>query len=99
MMRDAISEKKETISLVIKGMSCASCSARIENKVGSLEGVSSAKVNFAAETAKVEFNPEIIQAEQFPGEIQKLGFEVPLTRQVFFCRRNDLRLMCFQGRK
>lgn len=82
-MRDAISEKKETISLVIKGMSCASCSARIENKIGSLEGVSSAKVNFAAETAKVEFNPEIIQAEQFPGEIEKLGFEIPLTRQVF----------------
>ena len=78
-----ISEKKETISLVIKGMSCASCSARIENKVGSLKGVSSAKVNFAAETAKVEFNPEIIQAEQFPGEIEKLGFEVPLTSQIF----------------
>ena len=82
-MRDVISEKKETISLAIKGMSCASCSARIEKKVGGLEGVSSAKVNFASETATVEFNPEIIQAEQFPEEIKKLGFEVPFTRQVF----------------
>ncbi len=82
-MRDVISEKNETITLAVKGMSCASCSARIEKKVGGLEGVSSAKVNFAAEIATVEFDPGKIEAKQFPEEIKKLGFEVPATRQVF----------------
>ncbi|MBC8283927.1 MAG: copper-translocating P-type ATPase [Nitrospinae bacterium] len=82
-MQDTISPQAKTITLPVKGMSCASCSARIEKKVGELEGVSSAKVNFAAELATIDFNSEIIQAEQFPAEIQKLGFEVPATRQSF----------------
>jgi len=82
-MRDVISEKIETITLPVKGMSCASCSARIEKKVGELQGVSSAKVNLAAEMATVEFDPEIIRAEQFPEEIKKLGFEVPAVHETF----------------
>ncbi|MBT6718225.1 MAG: copper-translocating P-type ATPase [Nitrospina sp.] len=72
-----------SLTIPVKGMSCASCSARIEKKVGGLKGVSSAKVNFAAEIATVEFDSEKIQAEQFPLEIKKLGFEVPSTRQSF----------------
>ena len=82
-MRDVISEKNETIALPVKGMSCASCSARIEKKVGELDGVSLAKVNFAAEMATVEFDPEKIRAEQFPEEIKKLGFEVPSVHETF----------------
>ena len=81
-----ISEKNKTITLAIKGMSCNSCSARIEKKVGGLEGVSSARVNFAAEIATIEYDPKIIQAEQFPKEIQKLGFEVLSTRKAFMVR-------------
>ena len=67
-----ISEKNKTITLAVKGMSCNSCSARIEKKVGGLEGVSSARVNFAAEIATIDYDPKIIQAEQFPKEIENL---------------------------
>jgi len=81
-----ISEKNKTITLAVKGMSCNSCSARIEKKVGGLEGVSSARVNFAAEIATIEYDPEIIQVEQFSKEIQKLGFEVLSTRKVFMIK-------------
>ena len=81
-----ISEKNKTITLAIKGMSCNSCSARIEKKVGGLEGVSSTRVNFAAEIATIAYDPKIIQAEQFPKEIQKLGFEVLSTRKAFMVR-------------
>jgi Cu+-exporting ATPase len=82
-MRDVISKTNETIALPVKGMSCASCSARIEKKVGELDGVYLAKVNFAAEMATVEFDPEKISAEQFPEEIKKLGFEVPSVHETF----------------
>ena len=82
-MRDVISKKNETIALPVKGMSCASCSARIEKKVGELDGVSLAKVNFAAEMAIVEFDPKKLRAEQFPEEIKKLGFEVPSVNEIF----------------
>ena len=82
-MRAFILEKNKKVIMTVRGMSCASCSARIEKKIGGLEGVYYAKVNFANETAIVEFDPAIITAEQFPKEIQKLGFEIPATRQTF----------------
>ncbi len=45
------------MDLPITGMSCAACAARIEKGLGSVEGVSQATVNFAAEKATVFFDP------------------------------------------
>ena len=74
---------KENITLPVKGMSCASCSARIEKKVGELEGVISTHVNFAAAVASIEFDPQNISADQFPMVIEKLGFEVSRLSKIF----------------
>jgi P-type Cu+ transporter len=46
------------VELGIGGMTCASCSARIEKKLNKLEGVA-ATVNFATETAHVSFPAEV----------------------------------------
>jgi Cu+-exporting ATPase len=43
----------ETYTLDIEGMSCASCVARIEKALGKVDGVASATVNFATESATV----------------------------------------------
>ena len=82
-MPDHKSTNKENITLPVKGMSCASCSARIEKKVGELEGVDSVHVNFAAEVATIEFDPQKISASQFPKTIEKLGFKIPGLRRLF----------------
>ena len=82
-MPDHKSINKENITLPVKGMSCASCSARIEKKVGELEGVDSVHVNFAAEVATIEFDPQKISASQFPKTIEKLGFKIPGLRRLF----------------
>ena len=73
----------QNISLPVKGMSCASCSARIEKKVGELGGVSSVQVNFAAEVASIEFDSTKISASQFSPAIEKLGFQVPSRHETF----------------
>jgi Cu+-exporting ATPase len=44
-----------SVELVIGGMTCASCAARIEKKLNKLEGVS-ATVNYATEKAKVSYS-------------------------------------------
>ncbi len=77
------SRNKDNITLPVKGMSCASCSARIEKKVGELDGVVSTHVNFATEAATIEFDPQKISANQFPVTIERLGFEVPRKSTVF----------------
>ena len=46
--------------LAIGGMTCASCAARVEKKLGKLDGVT-ATVNFATEKARVSFPAAISQ--------------------------------------
>lgn len=65
------------ITLPIEGMTCASCSGRIERQLNKRDGVHSAAVNLAAETADVSFDPEVLSAEDIKRTIEKTGFSVP----------------------
>jgi Cu+-exporting ATPase len=75
--------KVQSINLPVKGMSCASCASRIEKKVGELEGVLKAGVNFGAEVAVIDFDAEKISPADVSRTIEKLGFEVPRMKKVF----------------
>ena len=46
----------KTISLQVTGLNCASCSARAEKALNAVEGVDSATVNLAAETAQITYS-------------------------------------------
>jgi Cu+-exporting ATPase len=46
-----------TVTLPLVGMSCASCASTIEKALTAVEGISEAAVNFAAEKAKVTYDP------------------------------------------
>ncbi|WP_405465737.1 heavy metal translocating P-type ATPase [Streptomyces jietaisiensis] len=46
------------VELLIGGMTCASCAARVEKKLNRMEGVT-ATVNYATEKAKVAYPPEV----------------------------------------
>lgn len=50
------SQNMDCIQLQIEGMTCASCSARVERTLNRLPEVSSAQVNLATETANIEMN-------------------------------------------
>ncbi len=45
-----------SVSLMIEGMSCASCVARIEKAIRAVPGVSDVAVNLATERAEVHFS-------------------------------------------
>ena len=64
-----------TLDLGITGMTCASCSARIEKVVGGLDGIRSMQVNLAAETGVVVFDPSTISKRQILEGIDRLGFK------------------------
>lgn len=51
-----------TTELELTGMTCASCANRIERKLNRLDGVS-ASVNYATETARVEFADSVTTAD------------------------------------
>ncbi|MFF3493456.1 heavy metal translocating P-type ATPase [Streptomyces sp. NPDC002795] len=60
------------LDLAIGGMTCASCSARIEKKLNRIEGVT-ATVNLATEQAKVSHAPGVTP-ESLIATITKLGY-------------------------
>jgi Cu+-exporting ATPase len=71
-------ESEVNLTLAISGMTCASCSARIEKAVGALPGVVSTQVNLAAETAQVRFRRGEIGQRLIRETINKLGFGATL---------------------
>jgi len=60
------------VELAIGGMTCASCSARIEKKLNRMDGVT-ATVNFATEKAKVSY-PEGIEVADLIATVEKAGY-------------------------
>jgi len=62
-------------------MHCASCANIIKNKVSKIEGVKSVDVNFATETANIEYKNNPINPEILNQSISNLGysFDVPET--------------------
>ncbi|MFI5060554.1 MAG: heavy metal translocating P-type ATPase, partial [Actinomycetales bacterium] len=60
------------LDLAIEGMTCASCVARVEKRLGRLHGVS-ASVNLATERARVVF-PVGLDPAALVAEVQKAGY-------------------------
>ena len=71
-----------SVELAIGGMTCASCAARIEKKLNTLDGVS-ATVNFATESARVSF-PAAVSAGDLISVVEQAGYTaaVPAHRQA-----------------
>ncbi|MGH3692711.1 MAG: heavy metal translocating P-type ATPase [Pseudonocardiaceae bacterium] len=68
------------VELVIGGMTCASCAARIENKLNRLDGVH-ASVNFATEKARVSYAGRVTP-EDLMAAVARSGYtaELPSDR-------------------
>ncbi|WP_010530267.1 heavy metal translocating P-type ATPase [Lentibacillus jeotgali] len=59
----------------VYGMTCAACSNRIEKVLNKQSGVKLANVNLATESAAVEYNPGLMEADDIIGRIRKLGYD------------------------
>ncbi|WP_280250278.1 heavy metal translocating P-type ATPase [Nocardia abscessus] len=64
------------VELVIGGMTCASCAARIEKKLNKLDGVT-ATVNYATEKARVEVTGEI-SPQELIATVEQAGYTAVL---------------------
>lgn len=75
---DVVNEKDE---FNITGMTCAACANRIEKGLNKLEGVSKATVNFALETATVEYTPSQVSTIDIIQRVEKLGYGATLKSE------------------
>jgi len=67
----------QRLELPVQGMTCASCTNRIERKLNKLDGVH-ATVNYATEKAAVEFDPGQVTPEQLVGAVEATGYKAKL---------------------
>ena len=71
-------DELEKKTLAVKGMTCASCSARIEKVLSSREGIKAVAVNLAAETMEVEWDKAKLSLDDIAGQVKGLGFELEI---------------------
>ncbi|MBR2517479.1 heavy metal translocating P-type ATPase [Geobacillus sp. FSL K6-0789] len=65
----------EKVTLDIEGMTCAACATRIEKGLNRMEGVTSAAVNLATNSAVVEYKEGVASVEDILEKIKKLGYK------------------------
>ncbi|PEC85862.1 heavy metal translocating P-type ATPase [Bacillus cereus] len=68
-----VSDKAE---FTVSGMTCAACANRVEKRLNKLEGVNEATVNFALESATVDYNPDEVNVNEMKSAITKLGYKL-----------------------
>jgi Cu+-exporting ATPase len=69
---------RDQVDLAVVGMTCASCANRIERKLNKMDGVS-ASVNYATETARIQFAPGIT-IDDLLRSVHDIGYEaIPPT--------------------
>ncbi|MGI8945191.1 MAG: heavy metal translocating P-type ATPase [Thermoleophilaceae bacterium] len=74
----------ERLELPLEGMTCASCANRIERRLNKLDGVA-ATVNYATESAAVEFDSERVGTDELLGAVESAGYSAQLPGS----RRSD----------
>ncbi|QID17219.1 copper-translocating P-type ATPase [Nitrogeniibacter mangrovi] len=62
------------LELAIEGMTCAACATRLEKVLARVDGVDSAVVNFATETAQLHYRPWIADVPTVLAAVERAGF-------------------------
>ncbi len=71
----SMQEKKGEWTLMIQGMSCASCVGRVEKSLLKVPGVVTAEVNLALETAQVTGSGNEVTTDQLVAAVVAAGFQ------------------------
>jgi copper-(or silver)-translocating P-type ATPase len=77
--------------LNVRGMTCASCAARIEKKLLRTDGVTTAAVNLATEKATVEYDPAKIKVSDIIKAIESLGYKAEREEEVTYDAEREQR--------
>jgi Cu+-exporting ATPase len=71
----------ESVTLGIRGMTCASCVARVERAIQAVPGVIEATVNLGTESATVSYLPASVSPERIAQAIRTAGYDPAAPEQ------------------
>lgn len=70
---------KKTLPVI--GMACSACSANVENKLRSIEGISEAYVNLVGRTALIDYDPSQVSLEKIKQEVSDIGYDLVIDEE------------------
>jgi len=68
--------KKHTDEINIQGMTCAVCVNTIQTVVSKMDGVNDITVNLTMGSARVNYNPKVVDLKRISEEIEEIGYTV-----------------------
>jgi P-type Cu+ transporter len=78
--KQLMTSKDTTLTIPVSGMSCASCSGRVEKKLSSMPGVKKAVVNLATAKATVTGS---ISLDALVAAVKEAGYTTPTVSETF----------------
>ncbi len=67
---------KETLALVVEGMSCSHCENSVKKAVGALNGVYNVAVDLVSKVVTIELEPEKVSIDTIKDTIEAQGYDV-----------------------
>jgi len=71
----------QTLTFPVTGMSCAACATSVESMIGAQKGVDKAEVNYASQSVKVAFHPDMVGPADFKKAVQSIGYDLILDAE------------------
>jgi len=65
-----------TVNYLVKGMHCASCAFSIKNSLKKLKEIDDLTVNYASETANINYKKDVVSIETLNSELKALGYSL-----------------------
>lgn len=61
-------------SIKVQGISCLGCAMDAEKIIGALDGISKASVKYNDDTVNIQYDPLVINKDEFLRTLLKIGF-------------------------
>ncbi|MEH1937930.1 MAG: heavy metal translocating P-type ATPase [Nostoc sp.] len=79
----------DTLTLKLRGMSCAACATNIEKAIRSVPGVIDCNVNFGAEQAAIKYDRSLANLEKIQAAIASAGYSSDSLQEELLSEEDD----------
>ncbi|MEH1826594.1 MAG: heavy metal translocating P-type ATPase [Nostoc sp.] len=79
----------DTLTLKLRGMSCAACANNIEKAIRSVSGVIECNVNFGAEQATIKYDRSLANLEKIQSAIASAGYSSDSLQEELLSQEDD----------
>ncbi|MEH2022514.1 heavy metal translocating P-type ATPase [Nostoc sp.] len=80
----------DTLTLKLRGMSCAACANNIEKAIRSVSGVIDCNVNFGAEQATIKYDRSLANLEKIQAAIASAGYSSDSLQEELLSEEDDV---------